>query len=189
MDMIQETIFLDRDGVINEEPGPILTPEQLLFIPGSLEAIQRINQQKKLCIVITNQAAIARKQLSQEVFEQICLKLSRHLENLGAHIDDLFYCPHYPHWEEGWSKALCHPCECRKPGTLLFKQAAQRYNIDFKKSIFIGDTTSDFEAAKRLGMRSIGVRTGHGGQDGKCPCHPDSWAENLQGAVNLLETQ
>ncbi len=188
MSMLPETIFLDRDGVINEEPGPILTPTQLLFIPGSLEAIRQINQQKKLCIVITNQGAFARGLLTQEVFEQICSKLNQHLHDAGAHIDDLFYCPHYPYWQEGWIKELCHPCACRKPGTLLFEQAAEKYKIDFKKAVFIGDATSDFEAAQRLGMQSIGVQTGHAGQDGKYECQPNQWAKDLRSAVTLLET-
>ena len=81
-----EVIFVDRDGVINEEPGPILTPEHLLFIPGSLDAILEINRLKKLCIIVSNQAAFARGLLTQEMFQQICLKLDNALAEIGAHL-------------------------------------------------------------------------------------------------------
>ncbi len=177
---------MDRDGVINEEPGPILTPEQLLFIPGSLDAILEINRLKKLCVVVSNQAAFARGLLTEEVFQQICLKLDNALAEIGAHLDDAFYCQHYPHWEKGWLKELCHPCQCRKPGTRLFEEAAQKHHLDLHKALFIGDSTTDYEAAKRAGMVSIGVRTGHGGQDKKCETEPDLWATDLKDAVRLL---
>ncbi|MBF0276512.1 MAG: HAD-IIIA family hydrolase [SAR324 cluster bacterium] len=181
-----EAVFVDRDGVINQEPGPILSPDQLLFIPGSLEAILRINRMGKYCIGVSNQAAFARGLLSREVFEEICLKLEKALEKIGASLDDFFYCPHYPHWEEGWIKELCYPCQCRKPGTLLFEQAAKKYGLELQKTVFIGDATTDFEAAKRIGMFSIGVRTGHGGKDQKCDTEPDQWAEDLNKAVLSL---
>ena len=181
-----EVVFVDRDGVINEEPGPILTPEQLVFIPGSLPAILEINRQEKLCIGVTNQSAFARGLLTEEGFDRIGRKLNNALAAIGAHLDDLFYCPHYPRWEEGWIKELCHPCPCRKPGTLLLEQAARKYNLDLHKAVFIGDATTDFEAAKRVGMPAIGVRTGHGGQDGKYSIEPDFWAADLKEAVRLL---
>ena len=68
-------ILLDRDGVINHEPGPILNPEQFTMIPGSADAVTRINAQGWKCFVVTNQAAIARGDLSEDVFDQITDKM------------------------------------------------------------------------------------------------------------------
>lgn len=182
-------VFLDRDGVINQEPGPIVHPDQLRFIPKSLEAIKEINQMGKRCIVITNQAAFAKGLLTQSVFEKICQKLKQHLADVGGYIDDLFYCPHYPSWEPGRIEELCHPCECRKPGTLLFEKAVEKHNLSLTSAVFIGDTTTDFEAAKRLGIKSVGVRTGHQGTDGKCEATPDAWADDLWSAVQQLKSE
>lgn len=185
----QPVIFLDRDGVINEEPGPVVRAEQLRIIPRSLEAIRVINDHNILCVVVTNQAAFAKGLMTQEDFEKICAKLNDALAQKGGHIDDLFYCCHYPTWEEGRLAELCHPCDCRKPGTLLFEQAVEKHNIDLKQAIFVGDTTSDFEAARRLGIPSIGVKTGHAGKDGKCDTDPTEWADDLWEAVKLWENK
>tara|TARA_B100000408_G_scaffold75686_1_gene57831 strand:+ start:489 stop:824 length:336 start_codon:yes stop_codon:yes gene_type:complete len=81
-------ILLDRDGVINQEPGPILSPEQFVMIPGSADAVARINDQDWKCFVITNQAAIARGDLNEEVFEQITDKMHLELQKSGAHMTD-----------------------------------------------------------------------------------------------------
>ncbi len=177
------TVFLDRDGVINEEPGPILRPEQFRFIPGSVQAIRRINDKGWRCLVVSNQAAFAKRQLTMENFQRICEKMEQGLREVGAHVDDLFYCPHYPRWQEGWDAELCGPCDCRKPGTLLFHQAAEKHGVDWKQTVFIGDTTTDFEAARRLGIPMIGVQTGHAGKDGKCDGTPTLWVKDLQMAV------
>ena len=182
-----EAIFVDRDGVLNDEPGPVVLPEQFHPIPRSLDAIHQINRWGRLCIVVTNQAAFAKGLLTEAIFAQIGLKLKNDLAARQAHIDDLFFCPHFPQWQEGYVRELCHPCQCRKPGTLLFEQASQKYRLDLENTVFIGDKTSDFEVARRLSMFSIGVRTGHGGQDGQYDCAPLCWADDLLDAVHLLK--
>ena len=182
-----QAIFIDRDGVVNEEPGPILFPEQFHPFPRSLHAIYQINRWGRLCIVVSNQAAFAKGQLTEENFTRTGLKLKNALAAMHAHIDDFFYCPHFPYWQEGFVRELCHPCQCRKPGTLLFEQASHKYQLDLKKTVFIGDKTSDFEVAKRLGMFSIGVRTGHGGRDGLYDCAPQYWADDLLDAIDRLK--
>lgn len=185
--MTLKAVFVDRDGVINQEPGPILTPAEFVWIPRSLEAIARINARGWLCIVISNQSAFARGTLTRENFAAIHQKMLNDLATGGAHIDDMRYCPHYPRWQEGWVKALCVPCECRKPGTRLFAEAAEKFGFTPQEAVFIGDTSTDFEAAARWGMASIGVHTGHAGQDGKSSAQPDRWADDLFAAVETLE--
>ena len=86
-------ILLDRDGVINHEPGPILNPEQFVMIPGSADAVARINSQGWKCFVITNQAAIARGDLNEEEFEQITDKMHLEFKKSGAHIEGQYFCP------------------------------------------------------------------------------------------------
>ncbi|MBF0353066.1 MAG: HAD-IIIA family hydrolase [SAR324 cluster bacterium] len=180
------TVFVDRDGVINQEPGPILTPEQFIWIPRSAEAIKKINEQSWRCIVVSNQSGFARGTLSMEQFQAICDKMNQGFAKVGAHIDDLFYCPHYPKPLKDGVKELCVDCECRKPGTMMFDQAARKHGILPKDCVFIGDTTTDFEAAYRWGMPVIGVRTGHAGDDRKCDREPFAWVDDLYEAVTMI---
>ena len=179
-------ILLDRDGVINQEPGPILTPEQFVMIPKSAAAVARLNAKGWQCFVITNQAAFARGDLSETVFQTITAKMVSELEKSGAHIDGQYYCPHHPDWKNGQRRKEPKPCACRKPGTLLLEQAAAEHGFSAAESVLIGDSTGDFEAAAKWGTCSIGVRTGHAGQDGKASAEPDYWKADLWDAVEFL---
>ena len=179
-------ILLDRDGVINEEPGPILSPEQFVMIPKSAAAVARLNARGWRCFVITNQAAFARGDLSESVFQTITEKMCAELEKSGAHIDGQYYCPHHPDWENGHRRTVAKACACRKPGTLLLEQASAEHGFSAEETVFIGDSTSDFAAAAKWGTCSIGVRTGHAGQDGKASAEPDYWQADLWEAVEFL---
>ena len=179
-------ILLDRDGVINQEPGPILTPEQFVMIPKSAAAVARLNAKGWQCFVITNQAAFARGDLSETVFQTITAKMGSELEKSGAHIDGQYYCPHHPDWKNGQRIKEPKPCACRKPGTLLLEQAAAEHGFSAAESVLIGDSIGDFAAAAKWGTCSIGVRTGHAGQDGKASAEPDYWKADLWDAVEFL---
>tara|TARA_B100000686_G_C16457472_1_gene795339 strand:+ start:111 stop:695 length:585 start_codon:yes stop_codon:yes gene_type:complete len=179
-------ILLDRDGVINREPGPILSPEQFVMIPKSAAAISRINAKGWLCFVITNQAAFARGDLSKSVFQKITEKMNLELENFGAHIDGQYVCPHHPDWKNGKLRTKPKLCDCRKPGTLLLEKAAAENDFSADESVFIGDSYTDFEAAAKWGTVSIGVCTGHSQQDDKSLQEPDYWEEDLWDATEFL---
>ncbi len=84
-------ILIDRDGVINHETGPILNPDQFAMIPGSADAVAKINAKGWKCFVITNQAAIARGDLSEDVFQQITNKMYLELKKSGAQIDGQYF--------------------------------------------------------------------------------------------------
>jgi len=179
-------ILLDRDGVINREPGPILYPKDFVMIPRSAAAIARINDRSLLCFVITNQAAFARGDLNKENFQKITDKMYFELESVGAHVDGQYVCPHHPEWENGNRRFINKPCDCRKPGTLLLEKAATENNFSAKESVFIGDSTTDFEAAAKWGTISIGVLTGNSSEDNKDGIQPDFWKKDLWEAVDFL---
>lgn len=179
-------ILIDRDGVINHEPGPILNPDQFVMIPGSADAVAKINAKGWKCFVITNQAAIARGELSEDVFEQITNKMHLELNKSGAQIDGQYFCPHHPDWKNGRRLKNPRKCLCRKPGTLMLEQASSEHGFVQEEAVFIGDTTTDFGAAADWGTRSIGVRTGFGGQDGNISVYPDYWSDDLGSAVDFL---
>tara|TARA_B100000676_G_C18063011_1_gene839071 strand:- start:1582 stop:2166 length:585 start_codon:yes stop_codon:yes gene_type:complete len=179
-------ILLDRDGVINEEPGPILFPEDFIMIPRSAAAVKKINNRGILCFVITNQGAIAKGDLDQENFKKITNKMYLELNYFGAHIDGQYVCPHHPEWDNGNRRSIIKNCYCRKPGTLLFERAAKENNFSANESVFIGDSSTDFEAAAKCGIISIGVLTGNSSKNSKEKVQPDYWKNDLWDAVNFL---
>lgn len=183
----QKCIFLDRDGTINKHKDYIVNPDQLELLDVSSEAIGLINNSEYLCIVVTNQPVVARGDCTFEGLENIHKRLDTLLGNDGAYIDDLLYCPHHPHkGYEGEVAELKVDCECRKPGSGMFLDAKNKYNIDLKKSYIIGDSTLDVESGKRLGIKTILVNTGVAGGDKKYNSVPDFVAGDILEAVKII---
>ncbi len=176
----QKAIFLDRDGTINVYRNFITKPDELELIPGTAEAVRRINNSAYLTIIITNQPVIARGECSEEGLILIHKRLQTLLGNLGAFYDDLFYCPHHP--DRGFAgevPELKIDCECRKPKPGLLYKAAEKYNIDLKESFMIGDSERDIKAGINAGCRPILIGEGIAGIS--CPVYKD-----LAGAINHI---
>jgi histidinol-phosphate phosphatase family protein len=183
----QAAIFLDRDGTINIENGYITSPEQLDLLPGAATAIKQLTNSGWCVFVVTNQPVIARGEASTEQLRAIHYRLDQLLAQHGAYIDDLVYCPHHPDSGfRGEVSALKLNCLCRKPGTLMIDQLIEKYHIDRSLSWFIGDTTVDIETAHRSHLKSICVRTGQAGQDGRFQVSPTRWADSLADAAVYL---
>lgn len=163
-------VFLDRDGVLNQERDPLLRVEDLELIPGAAEAVRELNRAGFLAVVITNQAALAKGFLSEAELQLIHNRLETELGQHGAYLDGIYYCPHHPEKGfEGERPELKQICTCRKPESGLFEQACQEFNIDRSCSHFIGDSYTDYLAAQKAGVCFWGVRTGHALQDGSEP--------------------
>lgn len=146
-------IILDRDGVINYESNEyIKSPAEWLPIPGSLEAIAQLNRAGFRVLVATNQSGVARGYYDIETLDAIHEKLMQELAAVGGYIDEIFFCPHHPD---------AH-CFCRKPKPGLLYQIQEKYAVDFMQTYFIGDSTSDVEAAQRVGCIPILLHTGNG---------------------------
>lgn len=146
----QKIIFLDRDGTINERPPKacyVETPEQFVWLPGAKEAIRLLNEDGYKVVLISNQPGIARGNLTWASLGKIHERMQAQLQEVGAHIDGIYVCPH--NWDEG--------CFCRKPNPGLLYQAQRDYSADLTHCIFIGDDDRDMEAARRAGMKGIQV--------------------------------
>ena len=180
---MKRAIFLDRDGTINHDPGYISDPGQFVLIDGAAEAIRRLNDAGYVTVVVTNQSAIARGLCTVETLHAIHNKMKILLAEKGAHIDRIYFCPHHP---DGVVTELKITCVCRKPETGMILQAQRELNIDLTQSWMIGDTTADMMLAKRAGVRSILVSTGHAGSDKKYDAAPDFVAKDLAGAVGVI---
>ncbi len=146
-------IILDRDGVINEDSDDyIKSPSEWHAIPGSLEAIAKLNRNNYQVIVITNQSGIGRKKFTIDNLNEIHAKMQAHLNQYGGVIDAVFFCPHTPREE----------CSCRKPKPGLYNQVHERLRFPMSKVFCVGDTMSDVNAARSAGGKPILVKTGKG---------------------------
>ena len=162
---MKKCIFLDRDGNINVEKDYLHRVKDFEFEEGALEAIKIFSDSDYLVVVVTNQSGIARGYYTEEDVKTLHDYLDRRVREEGGRVDGYYYCPHHPEKGIGEYKK---ECGCRKPEPGMFLQAKEDLDIDFENSIMVGDKMSDVEAGKRLGMRGILVRTGHGkSEEGK----------------------
>jgi len=181
------TIFLDRDGTINEEIGYLTKPEQLILIEHAASAIKRFNQNNLRTVVVTNQPVIARGICDVSQLKEIHNKLETELGKEGAYLNAIYYCPHHPdNGFQGERKDLKILCGCRKPAQQLLQRAQLAAPIDMANSWFIGDTSVDMETAHKAGLKSILVRTGFSGCDDKYPARPDFECFNLGDAAHFI---
>lgn len=146
-------VILDRDGVINQDSDQFIkTPDEWKPIPGSLEAIAKLNHTGFRVVVASNQSGIGRGLFDMAALNAINDKMYRALGQFGGRIDALFYCPH----------AAEADCDCRKPKPGMFLDIAQRFNVSLKGVPSVGDSLRDLEAASAAGAQPILVLTGKG---------------------------
>src|ERR1700722_2429523 len=136
-------LFIDRDGVINRhrQNDYVLEWAQFEFIPGIIEALEELSTLSLPIIVISNQAGVGRGLLSLADLEDITSRLHERLCVCGVHLSAFYYCPH--NRDEG--------CQCRKPKPGMLRSAAKDFNIDLRRSLFIGDSNTDIQAAWAAG--------------------------------------
>lgn len=175
----RRAVFLDRDGTIIEDVAYLRDPDLARLIPGAAQAIKRLNDQGLLAIVVTNQSGMARGLLSRHDYALTERRVDELLHAHAARLDAHYFCPHLPE--------LTGPCDCRKPGVLLYRQAAEQFKIDLGASWWVGDRLRDVQPAETLHGRGILVLTGEGeteARDGKASRFTQ--ASDLAAAVDLI---
>jgi D-glycero-D-manno-heptose 1,7-bisphosphate phosphatase len=146
-------VILDRDGVINYDSDEyIKSVDEFIPIPGSIEAIARLNKAGFTVVVATNQSGIARGYYSEDTLRQMHAKLASLLKTAGGKVDAIYFCPHGPD----------DACDCRKPKPGLLKQILERYGVDPANIPVVGDSIRDLQSALSVGARPILVKTGKG---------------------------
>jgi len=184
-DRIRRAVFLDRDGIINEERGYVCRVEDFNLLPGVAAAIRRINASELLVIVVTNQPVVARNMCCATTVELIHKKMETLLGREQAKLDAVYYCPHHPDaGYPGENPEYKIECECRKPGTGMLDRAREEFNIDLEGSFIIGDTWRDIQTGKNLGMTAYAVRSPapYGNPD----VAPDATFDSLAEAVDFI---
>ena len=180
-------VFLDRDGTLNVDHPFIARAADLHLNPGAGAALKRLREAGFLLIVVTNQPVIARGEATWDELADIHHKLAWELGKAGAFIDALYFCPHHPDAGfPGEVPELKIACDCRKPATGLIDQACRDFAIDRAASWMVGDSTRDVELARRAGLRSVLVRTGNGGEDGRYGARADHAVADIAAAAELI---
>ena len=152
-------VFMDRDGTINDETGYLSDPSGLSILPGAVDAIRLINENRIKAVVITNQSGVARGYFSEEMVGKIHLRLRELLGEKGVFLDAIYYCPHHP---DVGPPEYCKKCSCRKPALGMLNMASAELEIDLSHSYVIGDKLTDIEPAYKVGAKGILVLTGYG---------------------------
>lgn len=183
----QKCIFIDRDGTINKYNGLISRDDQFELEDKAAKAIELINKSGYMAIVITNQPVVARGLCTVDEVENIHKKMVSLLGNEGAYLDDIAFCPHHP--DKGYPEE--NPiykieCNCRKPKTGLIDRMVEEHNIALAQSYMIGDSSVDIMTGYNAGVKTILVKTGQAGNDGKFDIEPDAVADDLLDAVKLI---
>jgi D-glycero-D-manno-heptose 1,7-bisphosphate phosphatase len=146
-------IVLDRDGVINYDSDQFIkTPEEWRPIPGSLEAIARLNHAAYRVVVATNQSGIGRGLFDMGMLNAIHDKMHRALAHVGGRLDAVFFCPH----------TADAKCECRKPKPGMLAEIGLRFNVEMAGVPCVGDSSRDLAAAETVGAQPLLVLTGKG---------------------------
>lgn len=146
-------IILDRDGVINVDSALFIkTPDEWRPIPGSIEAIARLNQHGYRVVVATNQSGVGRGLFDMATLNAINDKMMELTFRQGGRIDAIFFCP----------CTAEQKCRCRKPDTGMFEDIASRFHVGLSGVPTVGDSLRDLEAGAKAGCAPILVLTGKG---------------------------
>jgi D-glycero-D-manno-heptose 1,7-bisphosphate phosphatase len=149
----KKLVILDRDGVINVDSDAFIkSPDEWVAIPGSLEAIARLNQAGYRVAIASNQSGIGRGLFDMAALNAMHEKMNRAAAAVGGRIDAVFFCPHTQEDE----------CECRKPKPGMLQQIVERFEIDPEDTPMVGDSLRDLQAGAALGLAPHLVLTGKG---------------------------
>jgi D-glycero-D-manno-heptose 1,7-bisphosphate phosphatase len=180
---MKQVLFLDRDGVINEDRGDYVKSwQEFKFIKGVRPALKIIKEAQIPVVIITNQSIIGRDMVSEPELTAIHGRMRAGIKKGGGEILNIYYCPHRPE----------DRCRCRKPRIGLLKQAAREFDLDLKECLFVGDSLKDLQAGKRAGCKTILVQTGQGEESlkkilsGKTRVRPDWIFPSLGEAIPII---
>jgi D-glycero-D-manno-heptose 1,7-bisphosphate phosphatase len=163
--MLKPAVFLDRDGVLNQEAGYIHRLEDLVLMPGAAAAVRSLNDHHIFCCLVSNQAGAARGYYSLDHIEALNTRLQALLkQEADAHLDALYYCGSLSLPEGGVNPDLTYSSTWRKPNTGMLVAAAWQHDLDLRRSFMVGDKATDIDLARNAGCKGILVSSGYGEQ-------------------------
>lgn len=175
-------LFLDRDGVVNEEIGYLSKPEQVRFVPGIFELCRKAQSLGYRLIIVTNQAGIARGYYTEEDFHALMRWMRAEFAGEEVILDHYYSCPHHPEHGVG---AYRKECPDRKPNPGMLLRAAEDFDLDLAQCIFVGDRCSDMAAGRAANAGTLVLLEGT--ETERCSQSDDFLrVKNLQAVVGLL---
>lgn len=177
--MKKPAVFLDRDGVLNEEISYISKVDDLHIFPYVQSCVRKIHELGYFVIVISNQSGIARGIIEEEIILEINNKLK-----IETGVDAIYFCPHHP---KGIVQKYAIQCECRKPGIGMIKSACKDYEIDLEQSFMVGDRASDIKTGINCGIKTILLESGYGSARLEELVEVDFVMNDLRDVVKKLE--
>lgn len=149
-------IFIDRDGVLLKDVGPLKSESEIEILPKVADALELLRQKHFLLILVTNQTVVARGILEYEKMIELNNNILNKIKSLNsqAYFDDSFICPHHPNASVELYRI---DCDCRKPKSGMLKEAANKHQINLSKSIMIGDRLSDIHAGKAVDCKAFQI--------------------------------
>jgi D-glycero-D-manno-heptose 1,7-bisphosphate phosphatase len=181
---MKPALFIDRDGTLNVEANYLHKPEEVVLIPGTPEALARVNALGIPVIVVANQAGIGRGMYGWEDFRAVTERIAELLALAGAHVEGTYASPHH---EKGVGEYAVADHPDRKPNPGMLLRAAQEHGIDLSRSWMVGDKSIDVEAGRNAGCRTALVKTGYGAKEDSCGA--DLVAEDLAHAIDEILKQ
>lgn len=179
----RSAVFIDRDGVINEERNYVHRVEDFIFLPGAIEAMQLLYDHDYALVVVTNQAGVAHGYYSENQVNELHNYMQSCFIDRGLKLSGIYYCPHHP---LALKTAYKYDCECRKPKAGMIFKACKDLNLDASKSILVGDKISDIQAGKAAGIAlNILVKSGHS-LDEMSIGEADEVVKDLLSAANMI---
>ena len=142
-------VFLDRDGVLNEDRGCVVRPEDFTWLPGAIEALQELQHAGWRLVVVTNQPGIARGIYGPAEYDTLTSCMTADLARHGVALDGVYHCPHLP---DAPLAAWRRQCECHKPAPGMLRRAARAHKLDLASSVMVGDTAADIAAGRAAGV-------------------------------------
>ncbi|MFZ5969150.1 MAG: D-glycero-alpha-D-manno-heptose-1,7-bisphosphate 7-phosphatase [Bacillota bacterium] len=147
---MNKAVFLDRDGVINDNKHPVNKPKDLILFPWTYDALKMLYDAGYMLFVVTNQGGIEMGYFTADDLEKIHEKMLSDLSTKKITIHDIAYCPHFK-----------TKCSCRKPLPGMLLDLAQRYEVDMQYSWMVGDRDMDIEAGVKAGCKTIKIGKSH----------------------------
>jgi D-glycero-D-manno-heptose 1,7-bisphosphate phosphatase len=168
-----KVVILDRDGTIVVDKQYLSNPADLQLLPGAAEGLRWWSEHGYRLVVITNQSGVGRGMFSLERLNEVHGRFREIIGEVGARIDQIYYCPHTPEAD----------CACRKPRVQLLVRAASELGFDASRAIVVGDKSSDVEFGRRVGATTVLIASKVPVTDGQSA--PDHVAVDLAEAARM----